>query len=311
MPGSPTTLGMRRVALIASLIALIGAGCGSPSTPSASPASSAGLPASAPIMPPTPTSTPSNQPTPTTSASPTPPAFRLPPPNAGFDYQLGGAYPPPSGVAVVSRDRTEAPAPGLFNICYVNGFQVQSGEVDFWKANYPDLMLKDAKGKLVIDPDWDEYMLDPRTPAKRSALADVIGVWIAGCAAAGFDAVEIDNLDTFTRSNGLITEDDAVAQVRLLADAAHARGLAIAQKNSAEIVGRRDEMGTDFAVAEECDRYSECDVYTGAYGDNVIVIEYRRRDFDKGCAAYPNLSIVLRDLDLVTPADKGYVYDAC
>ena len=104
-------------------------------------------------------------------------------------------------------------------------------------------MLKDAKGKLVIDPDWDEYMLDPRTPAQRSALAGVIGDWIAGCAAAGFDAVEIDNLDTFTRSDGLISEDDAVAQVRLFADAAHANGLAIAQKNSAEIVGRARRDG--------------------------------------------------------------------
>ena len=214
-------------------------------------------------------------------------------------------------MTVVSRDRTAAPAPGLFNICYVNGFQIQSGEVDFWKAEHPDLMLKDAKGKLVIDPDWDETCSTRgRRPSARP-LAGVIGDWIAGCAAAGFDAVEIDNLDTFTRSDGLISEDDAVAQMRLFADAAHANGLAIAQKNSAEIVGRRDEMGTDFAVAEECDRYSECDVYTGAYGDHVLVIEYRRRDFDKGCAAYPNLSIVLRDLDLVTPADKGYVYDAC
>ena len=70
-------------------------------------------------------------------------------------------------------------------------------------------------------------------------------------------------------------------------------------------------MGTDFAVAEECDRYSECDTYTGAYGDHVLVIEYRRRDFATGCAAYPQLSIVLRDLDLVAPNDKAYVYDGC
>ena len=42
--------------------------------------------------------------------------------------------------------------------------------------------------------------------------------------------------------------------MRLFADAAHAAGLPIAQKNSAEITGRRTEMGTDFAVAEECDR---------------------------------------------------------
>jgi hypothetical protein len=296
-------MGLRRLARIASVLALVCAGCGSTATPSASTGSSTEPPTSAPTLAP--------PATPTISPSPTPPALRLPQPNAGFDYQLGGAYPPPSGVTVVSRDRTEAPAPGLFNICYVNGFQIQSGELDFWKSDHPDLMLKDAKGKLVIDPDWDEYMLDPRTPASRAGLAGVIGEWIAGCAAAGFDAVEIDNLDTFTRTDGLITEDDAVAQVRLFADAAHANGLAIAQKNSAEIVGRRDEMGTDFAVAEECDRYSECDVYTGAYGDHVLVIEYRRRDFDKGCAGYPNLSIVLRDLDLVTPADKGYAFDRC
>ena len=88
-------------------------------------------------------------------------------------------------------------------------------------------------------------------------------------------------------------------------------GLPIAQKNSAEITGRAGEMGTDFAVAEECNRYHECDAYTTAYGDHVLVIEYRRRDFDAGCAAYPNLSIVLRDLDLVPEGKKGYVYDAC
>ena len=81
-------------------------------------------------------------------------------------------------------------------------------------------------------------MLAPTTPERRTELAGVIGEWIAKCAADGFDAVEIDNLDTFTRSHGLITEDDAVAQMRLFADAAHAVGLPIAQKNSAEIVGQ-------------------------------------------------------------------------
>ncbi len=226
------------------------------------------------------------------SPSDSAPGLRLPPPNAGFDYQLGGAYPPPAGVTVVSRDRTEAPAPGLYNICYVNGFQIQPGDVAWWKAEHPDLMLRDKDGKLVVDPDWDEIMLAPTTPKRRTALAQAIGEWIAGCAADGFDAVEIDNLDTFTRSHRLISEADAVAQMRLFADAAHAVGLPIAQKNSAEIAGRRAAMGTDFAVAEECNRYTECDAYTRAYGDHVLVIEYRRRDFDAGCAAYPNLSIV-------------------
>ena len=46
-------------------------------------------------------------------------------------------------------------------------------------------------------------------------------------------------------------------------------------------------------------------------GDNVIVIEYRQQDFTAGCTAFPNLSIVLRDLNLVTPSSTEYVYDGC
>ncbi len=101
--------------------------------------------------------------------------------------------------------------------------------------------------------------------------------------------MEIDNLDSYSRSTGLLTENDNVAMIRLFADRAHAAGLAIAQKNSSELVGRRAEMGTDFVVAEECNRYAECDVYLGAY-DRVLMIEYRRADFTTGCAAYPSSS---------------------
>src|SRR6185369_6484365 len=56
----------------------------------------------------------------------------LPPVNAKADYQLGGAYPPPAGVMVVSRDRLAARVDGLYNICYVNGFQIQPDEESYW-----------------------------------------------------------------------------------------------------------------------------------------------------------------------------------
>ncbi len=295
--------------LVAAVLAFAAAGCGP--VPASTPTPTASIEASAASTTPAATAASTATPEPTASPSASPPALRLPPVNAGLDYQLGGAYPPPPAVAIVSRDRTEAPAPGLYNICYVNGFQIQPGEEDWWKDHHPDLMLRDKGGKLVIDPDWEEVLIDVSTPALRAELATVVGDWIAGCAADAFDAVEIDNLDTYSRSGGRLTEDDAVAQIRLFADAAHALGMPIAQKNSAEIVGRRSEMGTDFAIAEECDRYDECDVYTGAYGDHVLVIEYRRKDFKAGCAAFPNLSIVLRDLELVTPATSGYLYDGC
>lgn len=236
----------------------------------------------------------------------------LPPANAKADYQLGGPYEPPSGVTVVSRDRTEAPAAGVYNICYVNGFQIQPTNEDesFWMTQHPDLILRD-NGAPVIDVDWDEMLIDVSTPERRSEVAHIVGDWIDGCKNAGFDAIEIDNLDSYSRSHSLLTEDDNVAAVALFSAAAHAQGMPIAQKNSAELVDRKGEMGTDFAVAEECDHYDECDAYQSAYGDHVIVIEYERADFTEGCASYPGLSVVLRDRDLVVPGDSAYVYDGC
>jgi Glycoside-hydrolase family GH114 len=236
----------------------------------------------------------------------------LPPENASFDYQIGGDYTPPAGVKIVSRDRNASPAPGLYNICYVNGFQSQPGERSLWVTDHPELVLSDSSGRPLIDPDWpDEVILDVSTAEKRNAIFAIEREWLAGCAQQGFDAVEIDNLDTFTRFSSRLKEADAVALIRMLADEAHALGLAIAQKNSAEIVGRKAAMGTDFAVAEECNTYDECGDYTAAYGNHVLVIEYVRGDFQQGCRDFPALSIVLRDRQVRTSSEGGYVYEGC
>jgi hypothetical protein len=52
--------------------------------------------------------------------------------------------------------------------------------------------------------------------------------------------------------------------MKLFADAAHARGLAAAQKNASELVGKKAQLGTDFAVAAECNTSDECGDYTAA-----------------------------------------------
>ena len=235
----------------------------------------------------------------------------LPTANALWDYQIGGAYTPPSGVQVVSRDRNSAPAAGLYNICYVNGFQIQTDEESFWTSQHPTLILRDSSGNPVVDTDWNEMLLDTSTDAKRTELATIVGGWIAQCKTDGFDAVEVDNLDSYSRSNGLLTEANNVAFIALLSAIAHQNGLAIAQKNASELVGSKATMGTDFAVVEECDRYSECDTFTAVYGDLVFIIEYRLQDFQTGCSNYPQLSIVLRDLDVSTPSSSSYVYQGC
>jgi hypothetical protein len=232
-------------------------------------------------------------------------AVRLPPRTAGFDYQIGGPYRPPAGVRIVSRDRSASPAPGLYNVCYVNAFQAQPGERASWPA---DLLLRDAHGELVVDKDWNEPLLDIRTPAKRRRVAERVDRWIDGCAAKGFDAVEPDNYDSYTRSRHLLTADDATAFITLLARHAHARHLAIGQKNTVELAGDRKRTGLDFAVAEECAEYDECGTYAKAFDDRVLVVEYSDAGLRKAVAGFGGrLSIVRRDVLVSTPGSDGYV----
>lgn len=162
----------------------------------------------------------------------------LPPVHGGFDYQLGGAYTPPKGVDIVSRDRTASPADGLYAICYVNAFQVQPGERDIWPE---DLLLHDVNGDVVIDKQWKEPLLDISTADKRKRAAAKVNGWIDGCADKGFDAVEPDNYDSYEHARGLLTTADAEAFIALLSEHAHAQGLAIAQKNppNSSPAGRR------------------------------------------------------------------------
>ncbi|MBP0462207.1 endo alpha-1,4 polygalactosaminidase [Streptomyces montanisoli] len=233
----------------------------------------------------------------------------LPPVHAGFDYQIGGAYKPPAGVKVVSRDHSASPAAGLYNICYVNAFQAQEGAEGDWDS---DLLLRDANGKVVYDDGWDEAVLDIRTAAKRKRIAAKVDGWIDSCASKGFQAVEPDNFDTFTRFPKLLTSNEAEAFIKLLSDHAHAKGLAIAQKNTSELAGDHASNGLDFAVAEECGRYDECGVYTSAYGDHVIAIEYTASGLKKTCSGYGDrISVVRRDVDVSPIGSDGYLRQTC
>jgi hypothetical protein len=249
---------------------------------------------------------------PAAEAAVSPAAYTLPPVNAQFDYQIGGAYTPPTGVQVVSRDRTASPVAGLYNICYVNTFQVQPDEVTWWQQNHDDLLLKDANGDYVVDGDWDEILLDTSTAAKRSALASIMGTWFSGCATAGFQAIEPDNIDSYDRSDGLLTIGEAEDFLALLAPLAHGDGLAIAQKNTTDLGTAGQNAGLDFAISEECGRYSECSSYTDVYGAHLIDIEYTKAAFTKACNAIgASVSVVRRDVDVTAPGSGTYVYGAC
>ncbi|MFC8431002.1 endo alpha-1,4 polygalactosaminidase [Streptomyces sp. NPDC057253] len=245
----------------------------------------------------------------TAPAATAPAAVALPPKHVPWDYQIGGAYPPAAGVRVVSRSYEDAPARGLYNICNINAYQADAGEESHWDA---DLLLRDADGKVVYDKDWDEAVLDIRTAAKRERIAAQLGTWIDACAAKGYRAVEPDNYDSFTRFPSYLKAGQATALMKLLAAHAHAKGLAVAQKNTAELLSDHTSVGLDFAVVEECAEYEECGEFADAFGGHVLVVEYTRKGLATACADWSStLSVVRRDPDVVPEGAAGFLRETC
>lgn len=131
------------------------------------------------------------------------------PPSGGIDYQLGGAYEPPAGTTVVVRDASADPVEGVYSVCYLNAFQSQPGTADSWG----DLLLRDASGAPVADPDWpDEFLLDTSNAVRRAEIADRLAPEIRGCA----DATEFTGLcrsgdpleQTVRRDLGLVSPEE-------------------------------------------------------------------------------------------------------
>lgn len=252
--------------------------------------------------------------------------WELPTANAKFDYQIGGDYPLPAGVRVVSRDWFIGEAPDTaYGICYVNAFQTQADEdgVDRpdEQSNWPQELVLTELGD---DPNWGgEYLIDISTEANREAAAAWVKPMVETCAEKGFKGIEFDNLDSWTRFDGTpvagqvpFEKAEAVAYAALLVADAHELGLAAAQKNTTDLTRSeaRDRIKFDFAIAEECGRYKECNRYRANYGNLVFVIEYRKKDFRKDCKnkkLRKRLSIVLRDVNVTQPGSPTYVYRAC
>ena len=247
-----------------------------------------------------------------------------PPPNAGVDYQIGGQYPLPAGVSVVARDWFEGrPAPRpAYSICYVNAFQTQADEAGVnrpdERSNWPRALVLRALGD---DPNWaGEYLVDLRTAAKRRRAARWVAPMLRTCRRRGFRAVEFDNLDSWRRFDGTprarrvpFGKRQALAYAAALSRRAHALGLAVGQKNTPELTRAQvRRAGFDFAVAEECARYGECARYRALYGDRVIDIEYRRRDFRRACRTMGGtVSVLLRDRSVQPRGARGYRFAAC
>ena len=78
------------------------------------------------------------------------------------------------------------------------------------------------------------------------------------CKQKGFDGVDIDNVNGYTNVTGFsLTGNDQLRYNRFLADAAHARGLAVGLTNDIDQITAL--VGSfDFEINEQCFVYNEC-----------------------------------------------------
>lgn len=249
----------------------------------------------------------------------------LPPVNADADYQIAGDYDLVGDTGMVSRDWFEGePAEGAYSICYVNAFQTQPNDPDVDRPDETSAWPSDlVLSALADDPNWSgEYLIDISTPDLRADAADWVADMVSVCADKGFDAVEFDNLDSWTRFSdepsvqALVTfdRDDAVEFATLITEQAHALGMAVGQKNTIELIddGGAEQIGFDFAVTEECGQYDECEGYAAAYEDRVMDIEYTDAGFEAACDALRDrISIVRRDRLVSQPDGSDYVIQQC
>ncbi|MFJ9006382.1 endo alpha-1,4 polygalactosaminidase [Streptomyces canus] len=166
------------------------------------------------------------------------------------------------------------------------------------------------------------FRFDPSVPelepvrgllnAKRQRIAAKLNTWIDECAANGYKAFEPDNYDSFIRFPKYLTADQAEALMKLLVAQAHEKGLAFAQKITAELVRDRASVGLDFAVVEECGQWDECGEFAEAFDNNVFVVEYTAKGTSKACSSWSSqLSIVRRDQEVAAKGSSGYLRKTC
>lgn len=183
---------------------------------------------------------------------------------------------------------------GIKVICYFS-----AGTWEDWRPDageYPEEIIGDA---------WDEWDGERFVDIQRiDLLAPILEARMDMCAEKGFDAIDPDNIDSYSADTGFpLTEQDQLAFNTWIAGAAHERGLAVGQKNVPELTAEL-ESSFDFAVSEDCFDDSWCaelDPYIAA-GKPVFAIEYTDRhvEFDEMCSTFARtgFSGVLKHRDL-------------
>ncbi|WP_407543218.1 endo alpha-1,4 polygalactosaminidase (plasmid) [Deinococcus radiomollis] len=252
--------------------------------------------------------------------------IKLPPSGVvGWDLQLGAGgdsdVTVPAGVKVLDVDGfsisaskvSQLNAQGVYTLCYL--------DVGSYEPSRPDSNQYPASLKLQQDPNWPgEYFLDVTDVFKPgSVLATILTNRLEMCKDKGFSAIDPDNLQNDENIvGGRITVQQQIDFNGWVADQAHARGLAVFQKNGPDKIMLRDRTGKmmvekfDGILNEQCQQYGECAAlseYTKR-GKLALNIEYNTT---LDCALSTSLKInsLKRDLGLAGRNMSGYRRETC
>jgi hypothetical protein len=174
----------------------------------------------------------------------------------------------PDGVTLNTAAVAAIHVAGAHAVCYVD-----AGTWEDWR---PDAGLYPAAVKGAPNGWPGERWLDIRA---TGVILPVIDARVAKCAAAGFDAVDFDNVDGYQNQTGFpLTAADQLTFNEDLAGVAVAHGLSVGLKNDIGQLGQL-QGSFDFAINEQCAQYKECAVYDGwtAAGKAVVELEYHVR----------------------------------
>jgi len=178
-----------------------------------------------------------------------------PRPGLAWQWQLDGKVTPSVDVPVYDIDGFENSAADVARlhrdgrkvICYVNVGAWENFRPD--KNAFPRSLLGETNG-------WaGERWLDIR---RLSALKPIMERRFDMCRDKGFDAVEPDLVEGYGNDTGFpLTAGDQLVYNRMIAAAAHERGLSVGLKNDLPQIPQL-LADFDFAVNEECAQYDEC-----------------------------------------------------
>jgi hypothetical protein len=151
-------------------------------------------------------------------------------------------------------------------VCYFSAGSHEGGRPD--SSRFP----RAAIGAALRIPYENESWLDTRDVTVRRIMLERMDLAVQ----KGCDAVDPDNMDGYSNHTGFpLTADTQLDYNTFVAEAAHARGLAIGLKNDlAQVSALLPHF--DFAVVEQCLVYDECRLAAPfvSAGKPVFEVEY-------------------------------------